>query len=129
MFAEYSPLFNAGLVSESVTPTSPRIPFFGSRFRKGTHDSLPVTVNTSSISLHTGVHSPRSPSEENGLFFTFMPHRRHDTDEGRSFLSLDLAESQTMRSMSLRRKDTVTTKATTFFGRSEPSSPLAVSPT
>ncbi|TCD65062.1 hypothetical protein EIP91_003300 [Steccherinum ochraceum] len=91
------------------------------------HDSLPVTVKSSTTSSFYGVESPRSPETSNseGFMFTLMPHRRQVDDGRSSFLSLDLAESQSMRSMSLRRKDTVTTKSSGFFGRSEPSSPVA----
>ncbi|KAI0740926.1 hypothetical protein C8Q76DRAFT_765484 [Earliella scabrosa] len=64
------------------------------------------------------------PSEDDAVFFTFIPRRRR-VEVDNSFLSLDLTESQSMRSMSLRRKDTITTRATTHFGRSAPGSPVA----
>ncbi|KAI0782697.1 hypothetical protein C8Q75DRAFT_737494 [Abortiporus biennis] len=119
MFAQYSPLFASGLMSDS--PTNSRSPSPHTRPRH--HDSLPLTVNTSSTEYHGGVESGRSPrAHPDAFFLTFKPHRR-EVEGGRSFLSLDLAESQSMRSMSLRRKDTVTSKGTTAFGRSEPSSP------
>ncbi|CAL1715546.1 unnamed protein product [Somion occarium] len=129
MFAQYSPLFTSGLLSDS--PSASRAPSPQHPVRKNTHDSLPLTVNTRMSDIYAGVESARNPQDNDGaLFLTFRPHRKQ-VDEGLSFLSLDLAESQSMRSMSLRRKDTVTTKATTAFGRSEPSSPsynLPVSP-
>ncbi|THH28123.1 hypothetical protein EUX98_g6074 [Antrodiella citrinella] len=126
MFAQYSPLFTSGLMSD--VPVSARTPSPLRRFRrtKKHHDSLPVTVKSSTTSSFYGgvqsIHSSDSHSE--GFLFTLAPHRRQ-VDEDRSFLSLDLAESQSMRSMSLRRKDTVTSKSSAFFGRSEPASPVS----
>ncbi|CCM02252.1 uncharacterized protein FIBRA_04335 [Fibroporia radiculosa] len=129
MFAQYSPLFTSGLLSgrnspEEPLPSSSRSDSFQQPTKKQFHDSLPLTVSTASF--HAAVRTPNGV-EDNALLLTFVPRRR--TEEGRSFLSLDLAESQSMRSMSLRRKDTVTTRATTCaVGRSEPSSPAASSP-
>ncbi|KAJ8454421.1 hypothetical protein ONZ51_g13032 [Trametes cubensis] len=114
MFAQYSPLFTSGLLSESNTPSTSRRPSFELR-GKAPRGSLPVDANLDSFYEAT-------TTEEDAVFFTFMPRRRR-ADAGNSFLSLDLAESQSMRSMSLRRKDTVTTRATTHFGRSVPTSP------
>ncbi|KAL7280953.1 hypothetical protein PYCCODRAFT_1371869 [Trametes coccinea BRFM310] len=114
MFAQYSPLFTSGLLSESNSPSSSR---HSSIERRGKvpRGSLPVDANLDSF-------YETSTSEDDALFLTFMPRRRR-ADAGNSFLSLDLAESHSMRSMSLRRKDTVTTRATTHFGRSVPTSP------
>ncbi|KAH9889070.1 hypothetical protein C8Q73DRAFT_654738 [Cubamyces lactineus] len=124
MFAQYSPLFTSGLLSESNTPSTSRRPSFELR-GKAPRGSLPVDANLDSFYEAT-------TTEEDAVFFTFMPRRRR-ADAGNSFLSLDLAESQSMRSMSLRRKDTVTTRATTHFGRSVPTSPtmppMPMSPT
>ncbi|KAL6299549.1 hypothetical protein BKA93DRAFT_806217 [Sparassis latifolia] len=119
LFAQYSPLFTSGLLSDPRVPT---------KRRKCAHDSFPLTVNTASLSFSGVLRSSLDLVEDSTLFLTLAPRRR--VPEGRSFLSLDLAESQSMRSVSLRRKDTVTTRATaaTFFGRSEPSSPSALSP-
>ncbi|EMD38763.1 hypothetical protein CERSUDRAFT_122336 [Gelatoporia subvermispora B] len=128
MFAQYSPLFTSGLMSEHNSPAPSRAPSAAAH-RKPVRESLPLTVDTASFSFYAGVHA-RSPSEPDagsaGLFLTLMPRRRQ-VEDGRSFLSLDLAESQSMRSMSLRRKDTVTSR-TTAFGRSEPNSPSMISP-
>ncbi|KAH8103841.1 hypothetical protein BXZ70DRAFT_1005403 [Cristinia sonorae] len=119
MFAQYSPLFTSGLMSDHPrTPSPPR-----KVRRTKHHDSLPVTVKSSTSSYYPATRSPESTISQ-GFMFTLAPHRRL-LDEDRSFLSLDLAESQSMRSMSLRRKDTVTTKSSTFFGKSEPSSPVS----
>ncbi|CDO75239.1 hypothetical protein BN946_scf185036.g3 [Trametes cinnabarina] len=114
MFAQYSPLFTSGLLSESNSPSSSRHSSIERR-TKAPRGSLPVDANVDSF-------YETSTSDDDALFLTFMPRRRR-ADAGNSFLSLDLAESHSMRSMSLRRKDTVTTRATTHFGRSVPTSP------
>ncbi|KAK7683401.1 hypothetical protein QCA50_013663 [Cerrena zonata] len=127
MYSQYSPLFTSGFLSDS--PSSSRAPSPLYLSHKDNHDSLPLTVNTRMSDIYAGAESSRTPEDVEALFLTFRPHRKQ-VEEGLSFLSLDLAESQSMRSMSLRRKDTVTTRATTAFGRSEPSSPshLPISP-
>ncbi|OBZ66922.1 hypothetical protein A0H81_13066 [Grifola frondosa] len=125
MFAQYSPLFTSGLLSESNTPSTSRRPSIDLRPQKEARGSLPINVTDGFYETET-IFSDLA--ESSPLYLTLMPSRRH-VGEGRSFLSLDLAESQSMRSMSLRRKDTVTTRATQFFGRSVPTSPLAMSPT
>ncbi|KAJ3481858.1 hypothetical protein NLI96_g7374 [Meripilus lineatus] len=126
MFAQYSPLFTSGLLSDS--PSTSRTPSPTLSSHKRNRESLPLTVSTQSISFSDIFDSARSPDgEDNAIFLTFKPHRRQ-IDHGRSFLSLDLAECSSLRSMSLRRKDTVSTKTTAFFGRSEPSSPSQSSP-
>ncbi|KAI0666904.1 hypothetical protein C8Q78DRAFT_1082787 [Trametes maxima] len=112
MFAQYSSLFTSGLLSESNTPSSSRRPSLD-HHQKAPRGSLPVDANLDSF-------YEASTSEDDGVFLTLMPRRR---EAGHSFLSLDLAESQSLRSMSLRRKDTVTSRATTHFGRSVPASP------
>ncbi len=116
MFAQYSPLFTSGLLSESNTPSTSRRPSLEMR-PKDPRESLPVDASIDSI-----YESSTSTPESDALFLTIMPSRRR-AQAGNSFLSLDLAESQSMRSMSLRRKDTITTRATTHFGRSVPASP------
>ncbi|KAI0925084.1 hypothetical protein AcW2_005776 [Taiwanofungus camphoratus] len=130
MFAQYSPLFTSGLLSgcstpEHSSPSSSRSSSKRRRPQKEPRNSLPLTINN--VSMYAGVRNSSDAGNGGGLFLTLMPHRSQ-ADEGRSFLSLDLAESSSMRSMSLRRKDTVSTRATTYFGRSEPSSPSALSP-
>ena len=118
MFAQYSPLFTSGLLSESNSPASSSRPSAESETdsrQKHPRGSLPVDVNLDSI-------YEASTSEDDGILFTLAPRRRRSL-LGNSFLSLDLAESRTTRSMSLRRKDTVTSRSTTHFGRSVPTSP------
>ncbi|KZT07417.1 uncharacterized protein LAESUDRAFT_758427 [Laetiporus sulphureus 93-53] len=132
-FAQYSPLFTSGLLSGRTTPehdsdrapaspSSSRLSWRRRHFKREHHDSLPLAVDTAITSFYAVVRSDIDLAADNAMFLTLMPHRRQ-TDGGRSFLSLDLAECQSMRSMSLRRKDTVTTRATTYLGHSEPNSP------
>ncbi|KAH9840315.1 uncharacterized protein C8Q71DRAFT_486080 [Rhodofomes roseus] len=116
-FAQYSPLFTSGLLTgtPAASPSTSRSPSMKRRRGKAV-DSLPCTVNT--VSFHAAMRSSADPS---AMFLTLVPHRQRE-DEDRSFLSLDLAESQSMRSMSLRRKDTVTSRGSLTFRRSEASS-------
>ncbi|KAH9931864.1 uncharacterized protein B0H18DRAFT_952536 [Fomitopsis serialis] len=117
-FAQYSPLFTSGLLTRTPTasPSTSRSPSIKRRRGKAV-DSLPCTVNT--VSFHAAV---RSSTDTSAMFLTLVPHRQLE-DEDRSFLSLDLAESQSMRSMSLRRKDTVTSRGSVALRRSEAGSP------
>ena len=94
MFAQYSPLFTSGLLSESNTPSTSRRPSLEMR-QKDPRESLPVDASLDSIYEPT-----TSTSEADALFLTIMPSRRREA--GNSFLSLDLADS-----VSLRRKDTM----------------------
>ncbi|KZT66135.1 hypothetical protein DAEQUDRAFT_768281 [Daedalea quercina L-15889] len=114
----YSPLFTSGLLTgtPAASPSTSRSPSMKRRRGKAV-DSLPCTVNT--VSFHAAVRSSTDPT---AMFLTLVPHRQWE-DEDRSFLSLDLAESQSLRSMSLRRKDTVTSRGSVAFGRSEAASP------
>lgn len=121
MFAQYSPLFTSGLRLADNSPSSSRASSPKRRAcssRKQTHDSLPVTIRSASLSLCDGV--PACAAGD-ALFLTLKPSRR-EPEPGRSFLSLDLAESH--RSLSLRRKDTVTSAQ----GHSVPASPVSGRP-
>ncbi|KAF4610562.1 hypothetical protein D9613_006877 [Agrocybe pediades] len=79
----YSPFFTSGLLSLDAEPDVPTSPT-----RRG---SLPETTAAGSTreAFYFTLHSRRSDA---------------DADEYRSYLSLDLAESQSMRSASLKRK-------------------------
>ncbi|KAH9855293.1 hypothetical protein C2E23DRAFT_724860 [Lenzites betulinus] len=118
MFPQYSSLFKSGLMSESNSASSSRRPSL-ELCDKPARGSLPVDANTDSF---YGPSTSSSTFADDAVFLTLMPRRRR-AEAGNSFLSLDLAESHSMRSMSLRRKDTVTSRATTHFGRSVPTSP------
>ena len=117
-----TPLFTAGLLSDN-SPSSSRSTSPKRRVRrskKTTHDSLPLTVNSATFS----VYAPHADHESaaSALYLTLKPSRRQ-RQEGHSFLSLDLADT-----LSLRRKDTVTSRATTVFSGREPLSPASPVP-
>ncbi|KAH6915854.1 hypothetical protein BKA70DRAFT_1418774 [Coprinopsis sp. MPI-PUGE-AT-0042] len=94
MFAGYSPLFTAGLLSanhhhQPTASTSNLDDIHSLGPRRG---SLPDT------------RCPISPVQDESAAFYFTMQPRRDEQEFRSFLSLDLAESQSLRSASLKRK-------------------------
>ncbi|KAF8159635.1 hypothetical protein B0H34DRAFT_673963 [Crassisporium funariophilum] len=83
----YSPFFTSGLLGTSDSrPASP-------------DPEPPVGPRRGSLPTDT---SSRSSEHASAFYFTLQPRR--DEHEFRSFLSLDLAESQSMRSASLKRQ-------------------------
>ena len=82
----YSPFFTSGLLSSRAA--SPDVPL--SPTRRG---SLPTDSSSA---------RPRASEHASAFYFTLQPQR--DEESYRSYLSLDLAESQSMRSASLKRK-------------------------
>ncbi|GLB41767.1 hypothetical protein LshimejAT787_1003670 [Lyophyllum shimeji] len=98
----YSPFFTSGLLSEHThySPCSSRSPSPAPSPgpRRG---SLPTDS--------TSVRTPSSTDGSSAFYFTLQPKR--DTSEYRSFLSLDLAESASLRSASLKRKSSCKTRA------------------
>ncbi|KAH8105551.1 hypothetical protein DFH11DRAFT_1733393 [Phellopilus nigrolimitatus] len=104
-FSNYSNLFQYGLLSESSSSyasvpwaTENIGPRRGSLPNVGDGLSIPSQPSTSS-----DYESSSSVASGESLYFTFK--RRRNPCEDRSFLSLDLAESQSLRSLSLSRKD------------------------
>ena len=83
----YSPFFTSGLLSAGSRPHSPDVPLSP---RRG---SLPTS----------------RADDVPAFYFTL-----HHEDAYRSFLSLDLAESQSMRSASLKRKPSTVSKPYRF---------------
>ena len=81
----YSAFFTSGLLSVNEYPSS------NDSLRRG---SLPVTVNS--------CHSVNVNDDGSVFYFSMQPKR--NLKESRSFLSLDLAESYSVRSASLKRK-------------------------
>lgn len=82
MFAQYSPLFQSGLLSDSPTSSRSSTPAL---HHKRPTPSLPLTVNTTQLSAYADdLDSPL----EGTYFFTLAQQ-----DEDQSFLSLDLADS------------------------------------
>ncbi|KII87237.1 hypothetical protein PLICRDRAFT_177011 [Plicaturopsis crispa FD-325 SS-3] len=120
----YSALFTSGLLSECLSPApeledlGPRrgsLPTDASSSSPCPGDVLPLpTINEAAAKLH-------SPTDESAAFyFTLQPRR--GSAEFRSFLSLDLAESQSLRSASVRRKGSKRTTASSRninLGKSE----------
>ncbi|KJA28110.1 hypothetical protein HYPSUDRAFT_62502 [Hypholoma sublateritium FD-334 SS-4] len=93
----YSPFFTSGLLSAGSRPHSPDVPLSP---RRG---SLPTS----------------RADDVPAFYFTL-----HNEDAFRSFLSLDLAESQSMRSASLKRKASTVSKPYRFPRISEAPPPL-----
>ncbi|TFK71369.1 hypothetical protein BDN72DRAFT_464323 [Pluteus cervinus] len=95
----YSPFFTSGLLSDqcssSPSPSRCSSPEFFPGPRRG---SLPTD---SSAEVEEAARAKRA-DESLAFYQTLQPKR--DTSEYRSFLSLDLAESQSLRSVSMRRK-------------------------
>ncbi|KAJ6610233.1 hypothetical protein B0H10DRAFT_438461 [Mycena sp. CBHHK59/15] len=85
----YSPFFTSGLLSP--TASSPASSISDLSPRRG---SLPTDAPPS--------YASSDEASSSMFYFTLQPCR--DKDEFRSFLSLDLAESQSLRSRSLRRR-------------------------
>ncbi|KIM71421.1 hypothetical protein PILCRDRAFT_754256 [Piloderma croceum F 1598] len=99
----YSSFFTSGLLFEGFSTTHPFAEDLGPR-----RGSLP---NDMPLSLCSTSQKMQSPSDVSSAFyFTLQPRR--DTIALRSFLSLDLAESQSIRSASLHRNDSTVTKST-----------------
>ncbi|TDL23807.1 hypothetical protein BD410DRAFT_787087 [Rickenella mellea] len=103
--ANYSSLFTSGLLSESHTPTGlkafPQWPR-PSKIADQRRGSLPVSVNSStSMSFRNSTNSMAS-----GYSYYVVMQRRRTSKQLRSFLSLDLAETQSTRSGSTRRRAT-----------------------
>jgi hypothetical protein len=100
----YSPFFTSGLLFEGFLPSSsPCVEEVGPRRGSLPNDMPPTHCGTS--------QRLQSPSDVSSAFyFTLQPRR--DTSALRSFLSLDLAESQSIRTASLRRSDSTVTKTT-----------------
>ncbi|KLO11625.1 hypothetical protein SCHPADRAFT_941939 [Schizopora paradoxa] len=98
-FHHYSDLFKSGLLSESSSPLTPSHPYGPA------HDGRLPTI-TQDVPLSPARTSTRdvehSIASGDSLYFTFK--KRRDPSEFRSFLSLDLAESQSLRSASLKGK-------------------------
>lgn len=86
----YSPFFTSGLLSEPFSSRS--VHSLGPRRGSLPTDTPPTRTSPQAVSAE----------ESAAFYFTMQPKR--DQSEFLSFLSLDLAESQSLRSASLRRK-------------------------
>lgn len=105
MRSPYSPLFTSGLLSEpSSSRPSSRAASYSEEAAPIRRGSLQGVADTpKSASRGKSFHKMMSPTDEASAFYFTLQSRR-DSAEFRSFLSLDLAESSSMRSASLRRK-------------------------
>ena len=115
MYAQYSPLFQAGFKLSGSSPVSsrPSSPLFRKlHSKKSAHESLPVTVTSTTFSWHAA--QDVNNGSDSALYLTLEPSRRQDL-QGRSFLSLDLADA-----VSLRRKDTVASRVAVETSKKEP---------
>ncbi|TFY58164.1 hypothetical protein EVG20_g8258 [Dentipellis fragilis] len=123
--AHYSSLFTWGLLSERATPSPPTSPKLFSKFRK---TSLPsASIHESASAMYTldseADAEDLPPPEWNSAFF-FSVRDGRGSAELRSFLSLDLAESQSMRSAKHRRAESHDVQPVTFTMPAPVSAPL-----
>lgn len=100
----YSSFFTSGLLFEGFSTTHPFAENLAPR-----RGSLPNDMPPSLCGTSQKIQSPSDVSS--AFYFTLQPRR--DTIALRSFLSLDLAESQSSRSASLHRNDSTVTKSIT----------------
>lgn len=91
----YSPFFISGLLSESFDPSSSST----SRSQNSEH---PRRGSLPDVASGRAAASPSETADQSAFYFTLQPKR--DANEFRSFLSLDLAESQSLRSSSMKRR-------------------------
>ena len=111
----YSPFFTSGLLSEGLfVNDSSYQPFAeGLGSRRG---SLPNDMPPSYCGTSQKIQS--TSDQSSAFYFTLQPRR--DTIALRSFLSLDLAESQSIRSASIRRNDSTMTRSTMLTQKPAP---------
>lgn len=122
----YDAFFTSGLLSASRThfpyssstsPTSPDVPI--SPRRGSLPDNYPLysPINEDDADYNDEndeVFNFYDGDAEDTMYFTLQPRPRPSAENLRSFLSLDLAESQSMRSASLRRKPSTSTSRTNW---------------
>jgi hypothetical protein len=87
---------------------SPYSPFFTSGLFSARAQDVPTSPRRGSLPTDTPASRDAAATEDVSAFY-FTLQARRDEDEFRSFLSLDLAESQSMRSASLKRKASAST--------------------
>ncbi|KAA1475543.1 hypothetical protein DENSPDRAFT_853060 [Dentipellis sp. KUC8613] len=131
--AHYSSLFTWGLLSERATPSPPPTstsPKLFSKFRKTSLPSASLCESASSMyTLDPADDNDNDdaedlpPPEWNSAFF-FSVRDGRGSAELRSFLSLDLAESQSMRSAKHRRAESRDVQPVAFTMPAPMSAPL-----
>lgn len=108
-FNHYSSLFKSGLLSELSSPVDELASHpWAAEYIPPRRGSLPAVSQEVPLSPTTNASSSlrdveHSIASGDSLVFTFK--KRRDPSEFRSFLSLDLAESQSLRSSSLKGKN------------------------
>ncbi|KAL5537090.1 hypothetical protein ACEPAF_913 [Sanghuangporus sanghuang] len=132
-FSNYSNLFKCGLLSEGTSPSYATAPWATEYCgpRRGSLPSIDAFSDYSDFSAHplpppssSGTsESTASASNDGSFYFTFK--KKRNPAEHRSFLSLDLAESQSLRSVSTKGKD----KATATSNRRQQTESSFFSPT
>lgn len=105
-FSNYSNLFKSGLLSNDSSPLYTSHPWSAEYIgpRRG---SLPGPIEQIPPPLPSAISIPETMGESiaSGESFYFTFKKRRNPSVYRSFLSLDLAESQSLRSASLRGKE------------------------
>ncbi|KAG6910196.1 hypothetical protein DXG01_012331 [Tephrocybe rancida] len=99
------------------TGASPYSPFFTSGLLSQYDNDEPIFLGPRRGSLPTDSLSPTTEDSSSAFYFTLQPKR--DTCEYRSFLSLDLAESYSLRSASLKRKAPGATRVSSTLLRND----------
>lgn len=132
-FSNYSNLFTCGLLSEGTSLSYATAPWAAEYFgpRRGSLPSIDAFSEISDFSAQplpppasSGVsESTATTSHDGSLYFTFK--KKRNPAEHRSFLSLDLAESQSLRSVSTKGKD----KAADASSRGQQTESSVFSPT
>lgn len=110
-FSNYSNLFRCGLLSED-SPTHGSAPWATEYYgpRRGSLPTIDTFSDKSDVLTlqqapmsSCGHDTIDSSTGEEALYFTFK--KKRNPAEHRSFLSLDLAESQSLRSLSIKGKE------------------------
>lgn len=110
-FSNYSNLFKCGLLSEGSSPSYASDPWATEYCgpRRGSLPFMDTLSEISDVSAHppppsssSGHDTSDSFNSDGSFYFTFK--KKRNVGEHRSFLSLDLAEAQSLRSVNLKGK-------------------------
>ena len=142
MFSNYSNLFRSGLLTDGASTSHVSRAPWASEYLGPRRGSLPMSIETMSIfsdresnfnnqplsstSMHTRATAETPNTADSSLYFTFKK-KRSGTEQHLSFLSLDLAESQSLRSESIKKRQ-IASPATKSASSSRPL-PSFASPT
>lgn len=108
-FSNYSDLFKSGLLTDDSSPARYRSEPWAKEYLGPRRGSAPGSIAESVIStpLPSASVAETNTSIVSGESFYFTFKKRRNPSMYRSFLSLDLAESQSLRSASLRAKESM----------------------